>query len=120
MSCATAPAKRCCALGAKPMVATATSVLRLTATSRNSTTFLDATMADAKWTKRLGYLRRSAEGRSQSLDRPQKSACFGALGNAITSRMLSMPVAYITALSNPSPKPAWGTVPYLRRSRYHQ
>ena len=39
------------------------------------------------------------------------------LGNGITSRMLDIPVRYITQRSKPSPKPAWRVEPYLRRSR---
>ena len=38
----------------------------------------------------------------------------------MTSRMFSTPVQYCTRRSNPSPNPACGTDPYLRRSRYHQ
>ena len=39
-------------------------------------------------------------------------------GKGSTSRMLAMPVTYMTILSNPSPKPACFTPPYRRRSRY--
>ena len=38
-------------------------------------------------------------------------------GNGSTSRMLEMPVRYMTQRSNPRPKPAWRVEPYLRRSR---
>ena len=41
----------------------------------------------------------------------QNSACRGARGNGITSRMFSIPVAYWIARSKPRPKPACGTVP---------
>ena len=50
----------------------------------------------------------------------QNSALPGNRGNGITSRMFSTPVTYCTSRSNPSPKPACGTEPYRRRSRYHQ
>ena len=39
------------------------------------------------------------------------------LGNGITSRMLPMPVKYMTQRSKPRPKPEWRAEPYLRRSR---
>ena len=32
--------------------------------------------------------------------------------------MFSTPVTSITRRSKPRPKPAWGQVPYLRKSRY--
>ena len=35
-----------------------------------------------------------------------RSQLFTVLGNGITSRILPIPVIYITARSNPSPKPA--------------
>ena len=38
-------------------------------------------------------------------------------GNGSTSRMLEMPVRYMTQRSKPKPKPAWRVEPYLRRSR---
>ena len=38
-------------------------------------------------------------------------------GNGITSRILDIPVRYITQRSKPSPKPEWRAEPYLRRSR---
>ena len=38
-------------------------------------------------------------------------------GNGSTSRMLEMPVRYMTQRSKPRPKPAWRVEPYLRRSR---
>lgn len=41
----------------------------------------------------------------------QNSACFGARGNGITSRMFCIPVRNIMARSKPRPNPAWGTVP---------
>ena len=50
----------------------------------------------------------------------QNSAEPGYLGNGMTSLMFSTPVTYCTSRSNPSPNPACGTDPYLRRSRYHQ
>ena len=37
----------------------------------------------------------------------------------MASRMFSIPVTYSTSRSRPSPNPAWGTVPYRRRSLYH-
>ncbi len=37
--------------------------------------------------------------------------------NGSTSRMLEMPVRYMTQRSKPRPKPAWRVEPYLRRSR---
>ena len=40
-------------------------------------------------------------------------------GNGPTSRMLVMPVTYMTMRSRPSPKPACSTPPYRRKSRYH-
>ena len=39
------------------------------------------------------------------------------LGNGMTSRMLDMPVRYITQRSNPSPNPACLAEPYFLRSR---
>ncbi len=42
---------------------------------------------------------------------PQNSALRGARGKGMTSRMFFMPVTYISARSNPRPKPACGTVP---------
>ena len=51
---------------------------------------------------------------------PQKSAWPGTRGKGMTSRMLAMPVANCTTRSKPTPKPAWGTEPWRRRSRYHQ
>ena len=45
------------------------------------------------------------------------SQLFTVLGNGMTSRMLPIPVRYITHLSNPSPNPACLAEPYLRRSR---
>ena len=39
------------------------------------------------------------------------------LGNGITSRILDIPVRYITHRSNPSPNPAWRVEPYFLRSR---
>ena len=52
--------------------------------------------------------------------RPQKSALPGVRGKGMTSRMLAMPVMNWIVRSRPSPKPACGTVPWRRRSRYHQ
>ena len=45
------------------------------------------------------------------------SQLFTVLGNGITSRILLIPVRYITQRSNPSPNPACRAVPYLRRSK---
>src|SRR6201987_1894984 len=41
------------------------------------------------------------------------------LGNGIVSRTSSRPQIQATALSIPMPKPPWGTLPNLRKSRYH-
>ena len=41
-------------------------------------------------------------------------------GNGSTSRMLAMPVRYITSRSKPMPKPACLLPPKRRRSKYHQ
>ena len=38
------------------------------------------------------------------------------LGKGMASRMLPMPVMYMTIRSKPRPKPAWRAEPYLRRS----
>ena len=38
------------------------------------------------------------------------------LGKGMASRMLPMPVRYMTQRSKPRPKPAWRAEPYLRRS----
>ena len=38
-------------------------------------------------------------------------------GNGSTSRMLEMPVRYMTQRSKPRPKPEWRALPYLRKSR---
>ena len=46
-----------------------------------------------------------------------KSQFLTVLGNGITSRMLPMPVRYITQRSNPRPNPEWRVEPYLRRPR---
>lgn len=48
----------------------------------------------------------------------QNSAWPGLRGNGMTSRMFVIPVAYWIVRSNPRPNPAWGTLPYRRRSRY--
>ena len=45
------------------------------------------------------------------------SQLFTVLGNGITSRILPIPVRYITQRSNPSPKPACLAEPYFLRSR---
>ena len=45
------------------------------------------------------------------------SQLFTVLGNGITSRILDIPVRYMTQRSNPSPNPACLAEPYLRRSR---
>src|SRR5436309_724771 len=50
----------------------------------------------------------------------QNSALPGTRGKGITSRMLPIPVTNCTVRSRPRPKPACGTVPNRRRSRYHQ
>src|SRR6516162_7684730 len=54
-----------------------------------------------------------------SLSFSQNFAHLGTRGNGKTSRIFPIPVMYIKARSKPSPNPAWGTVPYLRMSRYH-
>ena len=46
--------------------------------------------------------------------------CPACVGNGITSRILAMPVMNWTTRSRPRPKPACGTVPNRRKSRYHQ
>ena len=50
----------------------------------------------------------------------QNSAFPTVLGWGSTSRMLAMPVRYITIRSKPRPKPACLQEPNRRRSRYHQ
>lgn len=50
----------------------------------------------------------------------QNSAFPGVLGKPDTSLMFSIPVVIMMSLSNPSPKPPWGTVPCFLKSRYHQ
>ena len=45
------------------------------------------------------------------------SQFFTVLGKGMTSRMLPIPVRYITQRSNPRPKPAWLAEPYFLRSR---
>src|SRR5215471_4932134 len=40
-------------------------------------------------------------------------------GNGIVSRTCSSPQIQATARSMPMPNPPWGTLPNLRRSRYH-
>ena len=62
-------------------------------------------------------------GRQRILNRAmstdiQYPAWPGVLGNGIASRTLARPVTYAMVRSNPRPKPACGTVPYRRRSRY--
>ena len=46
-----------------------------------------------------------------------KSQLLTVRGKGMTSRMLPMPVKYITQRSKPRPKPAWRAEPYFRRSR---
>ena len=46
-----------------------------------------------------------------ALSRHQNSACPGARGNGIASRILLSPQMYTTSRSKPRPKPACGTVP---------
>ena len=50
----------------------------------------------------------------------QNSALPTVRGWGSTSRMLAMPVRYMTIRSNPRPKPACLQEPNRRRSRYHQ
>ena len=50
----------------------------------------------------------------------QNSAFPGTRGKGITSRTFAIPVMNWTTRSKPTPNPACGTDPYLRRSRYHQ
>ena len=45
-----------------------------------------------------------------------KSQLFTVLGNGMTSRMLPIPVRYITQRSNPRPNPACHVLPYFGRS----
>ncbi|GEM_PF-6751928 len=45
------------------------------------------------------------------------SQLFTVRGNGMTSRMLPMPVRYITQRSNPRPKPACLAEPYFLRSK---
>ncbi len=68
----------------------------------------------------MPILHRFAPSHSASLSPFQNSAFPGVLGIGITSRMLVIPVTYCTAGSRPSPNPACGTVPYFRKSMYHQ
>ena len=49
--------------------------------------------------------------------RNYSSQLFTVLGNGMTSRILPIPVRYMTHLSNPSPNPAWWVEPYFLRSR---
>jgi hypothetical protein len=49
--------------------------------------------------------------------RDYSSQLLTVLGNGITSRILPMPVRYITHLSKPSPKPACLAEPYFLKSR---
>ena len=58
--------------------------------------------------------------RGAFLPRDQNSAFPGVRAKGITSRMFETPVRNISKRSNPRPKPACGTVPYFRRSAYHQ
>ena len=48
----------------------------------------------------------------------QNSQFPGVRAKGITSRMFAIPVTNISIRSNPRPKPACGTLPYLRRSLY--
>jgi hypothetical protein len=50
----------------------------------------------------------------------QNSQWPGVRAKGMTSRMLPMPVTNISRRSKPRPNPAWGTVPYFRRSAYHE
>lgn len=68
--------------------------------------------------------RRTAPGRGVSLGRQGKHARHGVRrlsmrGNGMSSRTWRRPVIQARVRSTPSPKPEWGKVPYLRRSRYH-
>ena len=45
---------------------------------------------------------------------------FGVRGNGIVSRILAIPVTSIIIRSKPKQKPACGTLPYLRESKYHE
>src|SRR5579864_2704804 len=44
---------------------------------------------------------------------------YSILGNGMVSRTCSRPQIQATARSMPMPNPPWGTLPNLRRSRYH-
>jgi len=54
----------------------------------------------------------------QESDPDQNFAHRGTRGKVRMSRMLAMPVMYITERSNPKPNPACGTVPQRRMSVY--
>ena len=61
--------------------------------------------------------RRAGGGYRVSAGEPYSSQLPTVRGNGSTSRMLEMPVRYMTQRSKPRPKPAWRVEPYLRRSR---
>ena len=64
-------------------------------------------------------LRNWARG-TPSVPLDQNSALPVVRGKGSTSRMLETPVKYMIRRSKPKPKPAWGVVPNLRSSKYHQ
>ena len=57
-------------------------------------------------------------GRGEAGCMSETPRCPGVRANGITSRMFETPVTNISIRSNPRPKPACGTVPHRRRSRY--
>jgi hypothetical protein len=59
--------------------------------------------------KRVGALARDKKRRRYFP--PQYRAFPGVRGNGIASRTFASPVTYASVRSNPSPNPAWGTVP---------
>ena len=64
-------------------------------------------------------LTENGSGRLQrGTDMAQNSQLPGVRAKGMTSRMFAIPVTNINIRSKPSPKPAWGTLPNLRRSEY--
>ena len=96
---------------------------RRTAFCRQTCGLFNLTLSETKRTSLcLGPFVSSVRQKERPLVSPlyQNSAFLGVRGKETTSRMLVIPVRYITNLSKPRPKPACLTPPYFLVSRYHQ
>ena len=72
------------------------------------------------WSAALDQDREGEHPQIGALSHTQNSALPGVRAKGITSRMLLTPVRNMSNRSKPNPNPACGTVPYRRRSVYHQ